>query len=395
MEWSEVFGNVLHLAGPRSATIEVIDKTPFFSCSTQIRGLVAAWGHYPGPILLIPRGLMMSQRKRSAAFRAQRTNRSHACFRSAADHRPRTMMCQDEFFPGVAASLRKDRNTVPGEYFSSVGVLNCGPELETFRAHLKICPTCQRRLEEGRAFSRVFHRSRPLYQAPEQLRSQVSEILMQHPAAGNAERIYLRLLRILQWPFPNCWPYLLSWGVLVTALMVVALFLSFVPGVVRRVHAASYVETAMAVHRSYLEGSLDPQIQSDSPTLVSAWFAGKVPFDFRLPAARDSNPVYRLASARLVSYRGHDAALVIYETQREKISLLVASNKYAAIAGGDEVLAGSLVFHYFSRNKFKVITWSNHGLSYALVSSLSASARESCLVCHQSMADRDVFRTRP
>jgi hypothetical protein len=33
-------------------------------------------------------------------------------------------MCQDEFFPGVAASLRKDRNTVPGEYFSSVGVLN-------------------------------------------------------------------------------------------------------------------------------------------------------------------------------------------------------------------------------------------------------------------------------
>jgi hypothetical protein len=29
MEWTEVFGNVLHLAGPRSATIEVIDETPF------------------------------------------------------------------------------------------------------------------------------------------------------------------------------------------------------------------------------------------------------------------------------------------------------------------------------------------------------------------------------
>jgi hypothetical protein len=52
------------------------------------------------------------------------------------------------------------------------------------------------------------------------------------------------------------------------------------------------------------------------------------------------------------------------------------------------------VFHYFSREKFKVITWSNHGLSYALVSSLSASARQSCLVCHQNMADRDVFRTQ-
>ena len=162
---------------------------------------------------------------------------------------------------------------------------------------------------------------------------------------------------------------------LVTALMVAALFLSFVPGVVQRVRAAGYVETAIAVHRSYLEGKLNPQIQSDSPTLVSAWFAGKVPFDFRLPAARDGNPFYRLAGARQVSYRGHNAALVIYETQKEKISLLVASNKCAAIAGGDEVRSGNLLFHYFSREKLKVITWSNHGLSYALVSSLSASAR--------------------
>ena len=269
-----------------------------------------------------------------------------------------------------------------------------GPELETFRAHLQSCPTCKVRLEEERAFSSVLHPSRPLYRAPEELRSQVSEILRQHLAAGNAEGIYERLLRILQPPFPNRWPHLLSWGMLVTALMVVALCLSLGPGAVRRVRAAGYVETGIAVHRSYLEGSLDPQIQSDSPTLVSAWFAGKVPFDFRLPAASDGNPVYRLAGARLVSYRGHDAALVIYETQREKISLLVASNKYAAIAGGDEVRSGNLVFHYFSREKFKVITWSNHGLSYALVSSLSASARQSCLVCHQNMADRDVFRTQ-
>jgi anti-sigma factor RsiW len=269
-----------------------------------------------------------------------------------------------------------------------------GPELEAFRAHLQSCPTCKVRLEEERAFSSVLLRSRPLYRAPDELRSRVSEILQQHPAADKAEGIYERLLRIVQRPFPNRWPHLLIWGVLATALMVVALCLSFAPGVVRRVHAASYVETAIAVHHSYLKGSLAPEIQTDSPTLVSAWFAGKVPFDFRLPAARDGKPVYRLSGARRVSYRGHDAALVIYETQREKISLLVASNKYAAIAGGDEVRSGNLLFHYFSREKFKVITWSNHGLSYALVSSLSASARQSCLVCHQSMADRDVFRTQ-
>jgi hypothetical protein len=65
----------------------------------------------------------------------------------------------------------------------------------------------------------------------------------------------------------------------------------------------------------------------------------------------------------------HHAALVIYETQKEKISLLVASTKCAAIAGGDEVRSASLLFHYFSREEFKVITWSNHGLSNGLVSS--------------------------
>jgi hypothetical protein len=182
---------------------------------------------------------------------------------------------------------------------------------------------------------------------------------------------------------------------LVPTLLVVSFGLGFAPGVVRRVHAASYVATAVAAHRSYLEGSLAPEIRSNSPALVTAWFAGKVPFDFRLPAAHDGNPLYRLAGARMVNYRGHDAAFVSYETRSEKISLLVAADKCAAIAGGDEVRSGNLVFHYFSWEQFKVITWSNHGLSYALVSSLSASARESCLVCHQNMADRDTFRTQP
>jgi hypothetical protein len=96
-----------------------------------------------------------------------------------------------------------------------------------------------------------------------------------------------------------------------------------------------------------------------------------------------------------VSYKGHDAALVMYETQREKISLLVASTRSAEIAGGDEVRSGTLLFHYLTQEEFKVITWSNHGLAYALVSSVSASARESCLVCHQNMPDRDLYRTRP
>jgi len=156
------------------------------------------------------------------------------------------------------------------------------------------------------------------------------------------------------------------------------LFLGFVPNVVRQVRAANYVETALATHRSYLDGNLALGIRSGSPELLAAWFMGKVPFQFRLPqSAPGSIPTYQLAGASLVSYRGSPAALVIYEKQKEKISLLVASSQSAVVAGGEEVRAGALTFHYRTDQGLKVITWGNHGLSYALVSSVSGSARES------------------
>lgn len=131
--------------------------------------------------------------------------------------------------------------------------------------------------------------------------------------------------------------------------------------------------------------------------MVTAWFAGKVPFDFRLPAAEsgpENNPVYRLTGATLVDYKGSPAALVTYEAQNDKISLLVDSSRSAVVAGGDEVRFGDLTFHYYNHSGFRVITWSTHGLSYALVSSVSGPLRAPCLVCHQNMVDRNNFKVR-
>ena len=116
-------------------------------------------------------------------------------------------------------------------------------------------------------------------------------------------------------------------------------------------------------------------------------------FQFRLPQSTPGIPAYQLSGASLVSYQGSPAALVIYEKQKERISLLVASSQSAVVAGGEEVRSGALMFHYRTDQGFKVVTWSNHGLSYALVSSVSGSARESCMVCHQSMADHQNFRS--
>jgi anti-sigma factor RsiW len=192
--------------------------------------------------------------------------------------------------------------------------------------------------------------------------------------------------------------HLWSWRILAPAAVVIALCLAFVPDIVRNVQAASYVETAVATHRNSLSGKLPSGLHSNSPEAVTAWFAGKIPFDFRLPVAEstpEKNPTYRLTGAALVNYKGSPAALVMYETKNDKISLLVDSSSSAVVAGGDEVRFGKLTFHYHNESSFRVITWTNHGLSYALVSSVAGPARASCLVCHQDIAGGGDFKTHP
>jgi hypothetical protein len=162
----------------------------------------------------------------------------------------------------------------------------------------------------------------------------------------------------------------------------------------QRARATSYIEAAMAAHRSYLDGRLPLEVQSDSPSIVTGWFAKKVPFTFRLPSSGEASSQeadYKLTGGRLVNYRGEYAALVAYQMRREKISLLVASSKSAEAAGGEEIHSSGLVFHYNVRANFHIITWSNHGLTYALVSSLPGSGQQSCLVCHQNMKDSGHF----
>jgi mycothiol system anti-sigma-R factor len=271
-----------------------------------------------------------------------------------------------------------------------------GPELQDFRTHLASCSSCKTHLEEERELSRLFQRSRPLYSAPTALRARVSAAVMQESSLTNDAPEQSRkggfqfpknLPSILQLPWS------LSWK-LAPALLVVVVCLLFVPSGIRQVHAADYVETAVATHSSYVNGNLPLGIETDSPDAVAAWISDKVPFQFRLPSSDltpQSKPVYQLTGASVVNYKGSPAALITYATKKEKISLLVTSSKSAVVAGGDEVRAGSLTFHYRSHHGYKVITWSSHDLSYALVSSVSGSARESCLVCHQSMADHDAF----
>lgn len=274
-----------------------------------------------------------------------------------------------------------------------------GQELNDFRTHLESCAGCQASLEAERSLTHLLRRSRPLYSAPAVLRSRVSAAVM-HYTESTSARIELcqSAPRLLERALVS--PLRRVFGMRMLALVVLLLgfLLAFAPNIVRQVRAASYVEAAVTAHRGYLDGNHGLDLRSSSPERVKAWFTNKVPFHFRLPspqAGPNETSTYRLTGAGVVNYRGSKAALVTYDGTSGKVSLLVASSDFAPVAGGDEVRLGNLTFHYRANDGFKVITWSNHGLAYALVSKVSGSARESCLVCHQNMTDPHAFRPGP
>ena len=77
---------------------------------------------------------------------------------------------------------------------------------------------------------------------------------------------------------------------------------------------------------------------------------------------------YRLEGARLLQMGGKTAAYIAYQMQTGPVSLMVTPDSVAVASGGVEVNFKKVSFHYGMVDGYKVVTWSLHGLTYALVS---------------------------
>jgi anti-sigma factor RsiW len=277
-----------------------------------------------------------------------------------------------------------------------------GDERAALEQHLRDCEPCRHAFDSERHFLETVRNSQPLHVASPELRDKVEQVLSDRPQAYTASaELRKRLRSALSQPGPIS--SLLTYSrraLAATAVVIVSVVIGIWVVTEYREETpnppSEFALMAVDTHQRHLRNQLPLEIASDVPERISAWFAGKVPFSLKLPNYQESSgqeKLYNLEGARLVGYKNDYAAYVAYKMRREPISLVVTSEAVAQPSGGEEIVSKGLRFHYDSIQGLKVITWSDRGLTYALVSDLEERGQQSCIVCHQGTKDQDFIES--
>ena len=252
-----------------------------------------------------------------------------------------------------------------------------GDERAAIETHLRECESCAAIFERELSFVNAIRGSGPLHVAPPELRARVQETL--NGASPQASRSRLR------------------WGLAIAAALIVLLLPVVIWRSVSqtdRSEPSSFALMAAETHLRRTRGQLPLEVETAAPQRISEWFANKVNFSVKLPNYQESSgqeKIYTLEGARLVGYKEDYAAYVAYRMKSRPISLVITSDAVVKPSGGEEITARGLRFHYNAIHGLKVLTWSDRGLTYALVSDLEERGQESCIVCHQGTKDQDLL----
>jgi anti-sigma factor RsiW len=266
-----------------------------------------------------------------------------------------------------------------------------GEERGLLEAHLAECESCAAIFTRELNFLKAVRESAPLHVAPRELRAKVQKIVSEgqkvFPVGPAAKKSPRRASRV-------------SWLVAVAASLLLLLLPLLVWRIVKQSNtpavrvASSFALMAADTHLRHIRGQLPLETESADPQQISSWFLNKVNFKVKLPNYQESSgqeKVYMLEGARLVNYQNDYAAYVAYRMKERPISLVITSDSAAHPSGGEEIQARGLTFHYNAIDGLKVLTWSDRGLTYALVSDLEERGQQSCIVCHEGTKDRDLL----
>ena len=182
----------------------------------------------------------------------------------------------------------------------------------------------------------------------------------------------------------------------VTLIVLVGVLATRPPSSPTPLSGPKFAEFAVNTHRQFAQGSLALDVRSDSQQTLNEWFKTRSQFFLALPAspaAPGEERPYRLQGARMVQVSSTTAAYIAYQMQTGPVGLMVTPDSVAVASGGVQVDFKKVSFHYGRFEGYKVVSWSIHGLTYALVSQEGNRTQQSCMVCHAAMRDRDLSQT--
>lgn len=257
-----------------------------------------------------------------------------------------------------------------------------GDERATVEAHLSECEACAALFARELNFLDAVRKSGPLHEASPELRDKVRQIL------GERRRVPEKQSRVTRRGTRVIWAGAIAAGLLVLLLPVL------VWRIVRQDETgpSSFAMMAADTHLRHVGGQLPLETESTDPQQISSWFRSKVNFSVQLPNYQESSgqeKLYTLEGARLVYYGKEYAAYVAYKMKDRHITLVITSDSVVKPSGGEVIPSKGLQFHYNAIGGLKVLTWSDRGLTYALVSDLEERGQESCFVCHEGTKDKD------
>lgn len=258
-----------------------------------------------------------------------------------------------------------------------------GDERVEFEYHLRECLSCRSVAQAEKRFLDTVRSADPLYVASPDLTARVRSAL-HLPAKHSVKAGDFRSTRRAR---------------IVATIAAAALLLLLLPLLIWRARereprssASSFALMAADTHLRHIRGQLPLEMLSTEPREVSEWFDNKVDFRVKIPNYQETpglEKLYTMEGARLVAYNNDYAAYVAYQMNEHPISLVITSDSVGQPFGGEEIKAKGLVFHYNAIHGLKVLTWSDRGLTYALVSDLEERGQKSCVVCHQDIKEQD------
>lgn len=249
-------------------------------------------------------------------------------------------------------------------------------ESEDLFFHLENCAECRQFLEEAEAYSSRIRAARPSITAPDSLRTAVLSKMQEARSAAGPTLVPLKVPKAARF-----WPL----TAVAAALVVVAISLFVLHGH-RRGNADPMIQAAVLAHRQLEQNAVPLDVASDSPQIVSSWFASRVLFPFRMAnagMAAEDRAKYKLTGGRLLTVGSHRVAFLSFSLPNEVVSMLVGPGHLSTASGGTVVHSDGITFHSQDQGSLRVVTWNNQGLSYVLTSTKSISNIRKCSTCHE------------